>query len=409
MVFNYAMLAWRFLKRLKESLIALLISALTSVFAGLFLGKSQETLILVPGLILLVPAAIGMRGNIFAALGSRLGSALHLGSFTALTMKNEIVRTNVYSTITLTLVLSVFLGFLARTFAFGFGLESISVFSFVLISFIAGFISGIVLLFLTFVVAFASYRRGWDPDNITAPLITALGDFFTIPSLLLAAYMVMPLNQMALISLADVVAFAAAINILFLLAQRLRNRAVHYRKIVFQSLVILVVSGVLDGFAGAFVEINIQKIIALPMILVLLPAFLETGGNIGNVLASRLATKLHLGTIESKLSIKGDMGKEILGSITLAYISFPVLGLLTYIVASLFGVTGLDLVSAIVLSSLAGFILHLIIIFFAIFTSILSFRYGWDPDNVTIPLLTSATDIIGVLALLLALSILGIM
>lgn len=408
MFLNHIILLCRFVARLKESLIALFISALTAVFAGLFLGTAQEVLILVPGIILLVPAAIGMRGNIFAALGSRLGSALHLGSVTSFTIRNKVVRSNIYSTLTLTLILSAFLGFLAKGFAVLFGLKSISVFSFVAISFIAGFLSGVILLFLTFLVSFASYRRGWDPDNITSPIITALGDFFTIPSLLLATYFVTSIDPNAINAIAYLAVIASGLNILFIFIQKARNRSVQYRKIVLQSLVILVLAGALDGFAGAFIELNIHTIISLPMVIVMLPAFLETGGNIGNVLAARLSTKLHLGTIQS-FRFTPDLKREILGSMTLAYITFPVLGLLTYIVSSLFGVTGLTLTRAVLLSTVGGIILHLIIIFFTMFTAILSFKYGLDPDNVTIPLLTSATDIIGVLALFAALSVLAIL
>ena len=407
MVLNYLMVVFRFLKKLKESLIALILSAITAVFAGLFLGTAEETLILVPGLILLVPAAIGMRGNIFAALGSRLGSALHLGSVTSITMKNEVVRSNIYSTLTLTVILSVILGFLAKGFALTFGLGSIGVFSFIAISFIAGFLSGIILLFLTFAVAFASYRRGWDPDNITSPLITALGDFITIPSLLLATHIVISIDQTTITAIAYLTIAAAALNILFLFIQKARHKFVAYRKIAFQSLFVLILSGVLDGFAGAFIELNIHKLVSLPMILVMFPAFLETGGNVGNILASRLATKLHLGTVES-FRLTGELRNEILASAALAYITFPMLGFLTYFIASLFGVTGLSIINAVILSTVAGFMLHLIIIFFTMFTAILSFKYGLDPDNVTIPLLTSATDIVGTISLLVTLNILGI-
>ncbi len=407
MFLDYTLAVFRFLKKLRESLTALILSALTSVFAGLFLGTSNETLVMIPGLILLVPAAIGMRGNIFAALGSRMGSALHLGAVSTLTLDSSVVKTNIYSTLTLTLILSVFLGFLAKGLSAAFGLESISVMAFVAISFIAGFLSGIVLLLMTFVISFTSYRRGWDPDNITAPLITAMGDFFTIPSLLFAAHIVINASPAIITAVAYAVTIAALLNMIFIFAQKARNRSVHYRKIAMQSLMVLVIAGILDGFAGAFVELNIGKIVTIPMILVMLPAFLETGGNIGNVLAARLGTKLHLGSIK-EFGISGELKYEILGSMMLAYLTFPVLGVLTYVFSAAFGIGGLDLVGAVMLSTIGGFVLHLVIIFFTVFTAIVSFKYGFDPDNTTIPLLTSATDILGVIALLATLQLMAI-
>jgi mgtE-like transporter len=49
------------------------------VFAGALFGHSTETLDILPGLIVLVPALIGLRGNINTTMGSRLGSAVHMG------------------------------------------------------------------------------------------------------------------------------------------------------------------------------------------------------------------------------------------------------------------------------------------------------------------------------------------
>ena len=58
---------------LRQALAALLVSSGGDLLAGLTLGAITGTLEDLPGLLVLVPAAIGMRGNIFGALGSRLG------------------------------------------------------------------------------------------------------------------------------------------------------------------------------------------------------------------------------------------------------------------------------------------------------------------------------------------------
>ena len=66
---------------LKQGFIALGISSLGGLVAGFALGSMVNRLELLPGLIILIPAAIGMRGNIFGALGSRLGTLQHMGLF----------------------------------------------------------------------------------------------------------------------------------------------------------------------------------------------------------------------------------------------------------------------------------------------------------------------------------------
>ncbi|MFM8974107.1 MAG: magnesium transporter, partial [Actinomycetota bacterium] len=65
----------------RAGFIALLISSVGSLVTGVTLGSITGTLEALPGLIVLIPAAIGMRGNVFGALGSRLGTQIHAGTF----------------------------------------------------------------------------------------------------------------------------------------------------------------------------------------------------------------------------------------------------------------------------------------------------------------------------------------
>src|SRR6185503_5796912 len=65
----------------RAGFVALLISSGGDLVTGLTLASITHTLALLPGLIVLVPAAIGMRGNVFGALGSRLGTQIHAGTF----------------------------------------------------------------------------------------------------------------------------------------------------------------------------------------------------------------------------------------------------------------------------------------------------------------------------------------
>jgi mgtE-like transporter len=239
-------------------------------------------------------------------------------------------------------------------------------------------------------------------------MITALGDFFTIPSLLLAAFLVVRLggfvDLMALSLIAMTIIYLA---IIFWHKKFSSNRS--YRGIIFQSLAVLLIAGSLDGIAGSFIEINIDKLVSIPILLVLLPAFLEEGGNIGNILASRVSTKLHIGSIRPKLSMTHEVKREIVNSMISAYMIFPAVGLLTFAIGSSMGIPGLDLSTMVIISTASGMLLHFIIIFFTFFVSILSYKYGFDPDNTTIPIMTSATDIIGTITLLFVIHAMGIL
>ena len=73
---------------------ALLLSSGGDLVAGLTLGSITGTLESLPGLLVLVPAAIGMRGNVFGALGSRLGTAVHTGTFRMSGRRDTLVGQN---------------------------------------------------------------------------------------------------------------------------------------------------------------------------------------------------------------------------------------------------------------------------------------------------------------------------
>ena len=75
-----------------QSLVALAISIAATLMAGLTLAASEDRLAQLPGLLLLVPAAIAQRGNVFGAMGSRLGTSIHTGTFRVSTRLDTVFR-----------------------------------------------------------------------------------------------------------------------------------------------------------------------------------------------------------------------------------------------------------------------------------------------------------------------------
>ncbi|MGH2527604.1 MAG: magnesium transporter, partial [Actinomycetota bacterium] len=68
-------------RTLRQGLVALALSTVASFVAGLTLGAITDTLSLLPGLLVLIPASVGMRGTIFGAMAARLGTGIHAGLF----------------------------------------------------------------------------------------------------------------------------------------------------------------------------------------------------------------------------------------------------------------------------------------------------------------------------------------
>src|SRR4051794_36832999 len=79
----------------RQSLVALVLNTSTSLVAGAFLGSITSTFEDLPGLLVLVPAAIGLRGNIFGAFGNRISTSIHAGGFRLAVRRDTVLGQNV--------------------------------------------------------------------------------------------------------------------------------------------------------------------------------------------------------------------------------------------------------------------------------------------------------------------------
>ncbi len=172
-----------------ETLPPLFLCALGGALTGFILGNMSELLEMLPGLIALIPAVIGMRGNISSSMGSRLGSAFHLGLISD-SLTSSLVVENLKSSLSLSLYVSLIIPFFYYISA-AFLNNPVSgkvLFSLLLITVATGLTAGLLLSFLTFFIILLSIRWGLDPDNVTGPLLTTIGDLLTL--LILSTYAV---------------------------------------------------------------------------------------------------------------------------------------------------------------------------------------------------------------------------
>ncbi|MCD6206451.1 MAG: magnesium transporter [Methanosarcinales archaeon] len=163
----------------REALPFELVCTTGGVFAGIILVKMTDMIEMIPGLLVLVPAILGMRGNISCTLGSRLGSAVHLGLISKIERNPELIN-NVTGSLMLSLIMSIVLGVLAHLMTVAFGMPSAGILLLVLIAVISGVSSGVILSILAVVITIGAFRHGIDPDNVTTPAIGTLGDVVTM-------------------------------------------------------------------------------------------------------------------------------------------------------------------------------------------------------------------------------------
>ena len=164
---------------IRQSLPLIVLCGLGGIVAGSTLGVMTDLFTSIPGLIVVIPAIIALRGNISTAFGSRLGSAYHLGIIDAENIWNEELKQNIIASIILSFVTSIVIGILAYVSSILIGVypDPVKLISIVII---AGIISALILTQLTIVIIYAVFRRCYDPDNITGPALATFGDIVTM-------------------------------------------------------------------------------------------------------------------------------------------------------------------------------------------------------------------------------------
>jgi mgtE-like transporter len=394
---------WRAERRtIGQGFVALVISSLGSLIAGVALGSITGTLERLPGLMVMVPAAIGMRGNIFGALGSRLGTSIHSGMYAPTREREGILYQNVYAVTVLTFAISLLEGALAKTMTVAFGVTSIGMIDFVVIAMVGAVLSSVVVGGFTVALSRGAYRRGWDLDSVAGPLITAAGDVVTVPAMFLATLLI------GLAWVTPAIAGAALLVTLALTVRGLTTDLATTRRILRESLPILAVAGTVDILAGLMVEARLERFLVLPALLVLIPPYLEGEGALGAILSSRLASKLHLGAIAPRLVPESLAWLDASIVIMFSLVNSVLTGMAAHFAAHLIGLESPGLVDMIGITLVAGLIATVPVVVVAYYTAVATFRLGLDPDNHGIPMITSSMDFVGVISLVVALLAFGV-
>jgi len=385
-------------------MVALMISSLGDLIAGVTLGTMSGTLELLPGLMILIPPAIGMRGNIFGALGSRLGTAMHIGTFEISFRKGGILRSNMESSLLLTLAMSVLMGVLASATCLLLGLESMSVEKLIFISVLGGILAGLVLILINIIVAGIGFRRNWDIDNISAPLITAAGDIVTLPMLFLSAIIVLNSPDFTILLFSIMFILVTIV----LVGMAISKGTGEMRRIFVQSAPVLTLCILLDIVAGVTIEHQLEALVALPVLLVLIPPFLEDANALGGILTSRFSSLLHMGILEPGRA----PGRVAMENFAIIYIFalwvFTLLGISSYAVGLLLGLASPPLWEMVFLSLTAGLVTVTILNIIAYYVAVMTYRFSLDPDDHSIPLTSSAIDSVGAVPLMVFIVIMGL-
>ena len=166
--------SWKRIVRYGLPLLTLCV--LIELFAGQILQSGQNTLLKIPIYLISIPVINGVGGNIGSILGARLASGLHVG-YINLDIRDKKMHENFLTSLLMGIitytVLAIIIYYIASFSRITMGIGLIE-FVFVLLA--VGALLICVVSVVSIFTAFLSFKRGKDPDDFVAPVVTTIGD-----------------------------------------------------------------------------------------------------------------------------------------------------------------------------------------------------------------------------------------
>jgi len=170
--------SWK--KIVRTGLPLLTIAVFIEIFAGSILQGKIDTLVGLTIFLISIPVINSVGGNIGSVLGARIASGLHVGYIDA-NLKDKKMHENLITSIAIGIFTYIFLSIVIYSIGIFSNIEmSISFIEFVGIFVSTGFLLVCIVAFSSILAAFISFKKGLDPDDMVAPIVTTVGDVLGI-------------------------------------------------------------------------------------------------------------------------------------------------------------------------------------------------------------------------------------
>ncbi|KAI8347229.1 hypothetical protein B0O80DRAFT_215957 [Mortierella sp. GBAus27b] len=364
------------------------------ICAGWLLDAVQhwDVFVDISELIILIPILLNLKGNLEMNLASRLSTAANMGLLDTPETRNSFIKGN----LALLQLQSLTVGSVAGSFAFLLGmivhpttnnLEEIALMisSSMLCASISSFVLGSFMCGLVLICR----RYRVNPDNIACPLASSFGDLVTLMilsgcAIFLARYINTPLCMILLVVLIALI----PVWVYYIRHNKFVSEvAKEGWGPVFSAMVIA-------STAGLTLEQYINQYPGMAMISPVLNGLI---GNIGSIYASRISTSLHANTKENFRATEK----------TLFLVHIPIEILFISVIGAFKMGDVQWSVSVVVGYAVVALSLVIIALALAKWTTMIFWRWGYDPDNYALPILTSVIDVLGTALLVACFWVLG--
>lgn len=380
------------------------LAGIGTIGAGIILGRVEKWKVFksISQLFILVPALLGLKGNLDMCLASRLSTQSNLGN---MALRKEIIKM-IVGNIALVQVQATVASFLVSLFAISVGAAMDGKFDFahtmllIASSMFTATSSCFVLDFVLVAVVLLSKKFRLNPDNLATPLAASIGDVVSISVLsFIASLLYDQLDTHLWITFAIVAVYLCLLPIWVVVVYK--NK--YTRPILTNGWIPVLSALCISGFGGLVLDASVDVFYGF---VVFQPIINGIGGNLVSVQASKISTMLHqssiIGIIPPHAKIFEWPWRAILKGVPYArsariLLMLSVPGQICFIFAadyihmseSTITITFIlaYLCASIVQVSLLLYLAHIIIH--------AMWKWKIDPDNSAIPYLTALGDLFG--------------